>query len=1485
MSPMKAFHPLIQKWFNQKYSNPTPVQALAWPHIQEKKNLLITAPTGGGKTLAAFLWAIDDFLTQRLNLGSVKVLYISPLKALNRDVSLNLQDPLEELKELAALEEQTIPHIRVKTRSGDTPQKDRRKMLSQPPEILISTPESLHLILTSPQARNILSEVKVVILDEIHSLYSSKRGTQLITSIERLTLLAGEFQRIALSATIRPLEKVADFIGGYQMIKQGDSLKYKKRDVQIIDAKSPKAMDLTLEYPLSPETEFNEDNIWPLIVAQIKKQIFQNRSTLIFTNSRKISEMLARMINQDENEVLAYAHHGSLSKEIRQNVEERLKNGQLKAIVSTSSLELGIDVGVIDEVLLVQTPFTVSSAFQRIGRSGHRLSELTRGIFMPIHGMDILASAVMSKTMKQNKIETMHTPENALDVLAQTVLSMVSIGPWKIDELYAFIKTISSYHYLSQNLFDSVINMLCGKFENLRIPELKARLFIDHKRGEVFTKDGTRSLIYMSGGTIPDRGYFDLIIEGSRSGKIGELDEEFVWERKIGHTFVLGTQTWKITAMDDQKVSVVPHSGPISTLPFWKADQDTRDSFFSQQKASFLKEWEEKQCKTEWNWVEIFKQDYAMNSASAASLQYFLLSQKEATRVMPHSRRILFEYTRGRDNSGLERVIIFTFWGSAVNTPLAYALKALWQKLQGFQIEVFSDSIAVMLLMPHDLKATELLERLIHENVEMLLKEVLETTGFFGSHFRQNSQRALLTPRLGFNKRLPLWFNRLRSKKLFSAAQGLPDFPMIIETWRSCLQDEFNLEDLKNKLSEIEAGEIEIVVAETEQPSPFSANLIFRQTDLHMYQTDAPFTEGKSNISDNLFEEILQTKLFRPRIPRHSFEKYLDRVYRNHAGFTPSNHLDFLELINDLVIVPERMIHWDCSDTQLQINQWLKELKGKVFHVFFKSGENDFYICPEALLDIARGLSLSQNEIGFLFPQECPDDFSKKLRKASKNETGDSYPVVLYNWINLGGPINENNIKALLGKNNASIIKSHLQSFIDDDELLYFPVIEEENEPWFLTPRVYEILLRVKRRDQQPGIEALESNFLPDFMAQHQGLFAGKKLEMKEIMPYLFGFPLSAEAWEKDILPCRVDNYNQNMLDSYLNSSQTSWVGFKNNSIYFSPPCDLDIYLKNQNPKDNNEFPEYFSFWDLKDKTRFDSHQTAELIWKGFWKEKISNNNFNTIRMGIENKFQTSKAENKSDLTIGKQITVNLSARRSKRMGYRQWASQHQEQGLWYSLNKYLSPIQSLDSIEEEEIRKDQISQIILRYGFIAKEFLQRESKMDDWKTLFPTLRRMELSGEIVGGYFFKDLSLPQFTVAQHIKYFRDYKKANRIFWLSTQDPLSPCGLGLKEAKWSQDLPTRGPNHYLIFKSDTLAAHYNSHSGKIFFALPAEDPRLLELKGFFEFLLTRDYKALSTVKINLINDEPLSQSPYLKMLGQLGFIKERLMLVLRGRPY
>ncbi len=870
---LAPFSPPVRDWFEASFDAPTPAQSKGWKAIARRDHTLVLAPTGSGKTLAAFLWAIDRLATEPPPAdpkARTRVVYISPLRALAVDVEKNLRAPLAGMRHAAERAGAGLAHEPVVgVRTGDTPARERRQLLAHPPDILITTPESLYLMLTS-SARETLRNVGTVIVDEIHSLAGTKRGAHLALSLERLETLADEPpQRIGLSATQRPLETIARFLGGHA----DDGA---PRPVTIVDAGHRKPMQLEVVVPIEDMASIGQPldeptsgpaaagpsrtSIWPSIHPRLLELIRAHRSTIVFVNGRRLAERLAAQLNELAEEDLVRTHHGSIAREQRLEVEDALKSGQLRAIVATSSLELGIDMGAVDLVVQVESPGSVASGLQRIGRAGHQVGEPSRGKIFPKFRGDLLEASVVAERMLAGAIEETRVPRDPLDVLAQQLVAMCAVDEWRVDDLYAAVRRAANFSELSRDVFLAVLDLLAGRYPSDGFAELRPRLVWDRQADVVRARDGAGSLAITSGGTIPDRGLFGVFLpDGTR---VGELDEEMVYESRRGEVFLLGASSWRIDDITRDRVIVTPAPGEPGKMPFWHGDKPGRPIELGRAIGAFTRELRGSRREAA---LARLRDEVGLDAWAADNLVAYLAEQVEATGAVPDDRTIVVE--RFRDEIGDWRVCVLSPFGNRVHAPWGLAIEARLEQRFGPGAQVLWGDDGIVIRLPEAVDRIPVDDLLFEpEQVEQAVVEALPGTAMFASVFREASARALLLPRQRPGKRTPLWQQRQRSADLLVEAAKHPTFPMLLEATRECLRDVFDVPALRQVMGDLRARTTKIVTVDTERASPFAQSLLFRWVAVYMYEGDAPLAERRAaalSLDRDLLRELLGSEELR----------------------------------------------------------------------------------------------------------------------------------------------------------------------------------------------------------------------------------------------------------------------------------------------------------------------------------------------------------------------------------------------------------------------------------------------------------------------------------------------------------------------------------------------------------------------------------------------------------------------------------------------
>ncbi|WP_062218253.1 DEAD/DEAH box helicase [Streptomyces sp. NBRC 109706] len=1184
---LDGFSPATRAWFTHAFHAPTAAQEGAWLAIREDSDALVVAPTGSGKTLAAFLASLDRLAATPPPAEPHKrcrVLYVSPLKALAVDVERNLRSPLTGIRQESARLGLPEPDIRVGIRTGDTPAADRRTLARRPPDILITTPESLFLMLTSA-AREALSGVETVILDEVHAVAGTKRGAHLALSLERLdALLPRPARRIGLSATVRPVDEVARFLSP-------------QRKATVVQPPAGKEFQLSVVVPVPdlgelggspvPDAAGSEDrpSIWPSVEERIVDLVLAHRSTIVFVNSRRLAERLCNRMNEIAHErstgealpadhspaelmggsgagkgasaVLARAHHGSVAKEQRAGIEEDLKAGRLPAVVATSSLELGIDMGSVDLVVQVESPPSVASGLQRVGRAGHQVGAVSAGVVFPKYRGDLVQSAVVTERMRAGAIEALHVPANPLDVLAQQIVASTAMDSWDVDELLALVRRAAPFAALPESAYHSVLDMLAGRYPSDAFAELRPRLVWDRVAGTLQGRPGAQRLAVTSGGTIPDRGLFGVFLAGSDprkgGGRVGELDEEMVYESRVGDVFTLGTTSWRIEDITRDRVLVTPAPGVPGRLPFWKGDQLGRPLELGRALGAFLREigaLDEKAARAR-------LAEAGLDAWAVDNVLSYLDEQRRACGHVPDDRTIVVE--RFRDELGDWRVVVHSPFGAQVHAPWALALGARLSERHGLDAQVLHADDGIVLRLPdadplsadagwdEDAPAGGPLDAAFDDGrapvgaqdvlfeaaeVDQLVTEQVGGSALFAARFRECAARALLLPRRDPGRRTPLWQQRQRASQLLSVASEFGSFPIVLEAVRECLQDVFDVPGLAELMRDIEARRVRLVEVTTPDPSPFARSLLFGYVAQFLYEGDSPLAERRA-AALSLDSRLLAELLGRAELRELLDPEVLTELERELGWRTEERRVSDAEGVADLLrvlgpLTDEELVERGAS------RAWAEELATarRVLPVRI-AGEPRW----AAIEDAGR----LRDALGTALPVGVPEAFTEPV--------ADPLGDLLARHARTHGPFTSAQAAARLGLGTA-VADGALHRMAAEGRLVQGEFRPGASGQEWCDPTVLRRLRRrslaALRQEVEPVAPGVLAAFLPAW--QHAGAPAGRgELRgpegLSRAVEQLQGASVPASALERLVLPARVSGYTPQMLDELTASGEVVWAG------------------------------------------------------------------------------------------------------------------------------------------------------------------------------------------------------------------------------------------------------------------------------------------------------------------------------------------------------
>ncbi|MHB8662646.1 MAG: Lhr family helicase [Acidimicrobiales bacterium] len=1389
------FSPITRAWFDATFPCPTPAQEQGWEAIGEGHHTLVLAPTGSGKTLAAFLWALDRLITTtapRPEKERLRVLYVSPLKALTYDVERNLRAPLTGMALEAERRGVVPPTIRVGTRTGDTPTGERRNIARHPPDILITTPESLYLMLTSA-ARDALAHVEHVIVDEIHSVAGTKRGAHLAVSLERLERLvtAGGLpspQRIGLSATQRPLDEIARFLGG-----QGDD---GPRPVRIVNAGVRKELDIEIIVPVDDMGELGKSvdselvmsgpaagspevrtSIWPAIYPRLLALIHEHHSTLVFVNSRRLAERLAARLNELEAQrrglpagtpfsgaeiaaqagaarvpagaELVRAHHGSIAREQRVEIEDLLKAGKLPALVATSSLELGIDMGAIDLVVQVEAPTSVASGLQRIGRAGHSVGAPSVGKIFPKFRHDLVVAAVVASRMQEGLIEETRVPRNPLDVLAQQIVAMVAMEDLTVDEVAVVVHGAYPFVDCSRAVLETVLDMLSGRYPSDEFAELRPRVTWDRLTGTLSVRAGARMIAVTSGGTIPDRGLFGVFTpEGHR---VGELDEEMVYESRSGETFLLGATTWRIEEIDRDRVIVTPAPGEPGKMPYWHGDSVGRPYELGRAVGAFVGS----VGAGEWTAARLTA-ECGLDALAARNLLAYIDEERTVTGgVLPTDRQIVVE--RFRDELGDWRVCILSPFGARVHAPWALAIEASIRDRLGLEVQAIwsDDGIVVRLPEADDLPPVDSIV-IASAEVEELVVGQVANSALFASRFRENAARALLLPRRRPGSRTPLWQMRQRAADLLAVASQYESFPILLETYRECLADVFDLPALTGLMRDIEARTVRVVGVDTTTPSPFASSLAFSYVANFMYEGDAPLAERRAQaltLDRAMLAELLGADELRELIDASALaalEAWLQHLdERRWARNVDAAH-DLLLQLGDLSI--EELVARS-SDPSFATS--LVEARRAIA---VRVAGQDRLIAVE---DAGR----YRDALGVSPPPGVPQALLEPVDAPLAS--------VLRRWARRRGPFVTAEAAARFGI-SSELAAATLEQL---DTLIRGEFRPDGVEREWCDTEVLRLLrqrsLAALRREVEPTEQAALARFLPAWHGV--GTDAGGLDRLHEVVAQLQGVPIPASVLERDVLGARVREYSPRLLDELCGAGEVVWVG--------AGPLGRDdgrvmLFLRDRagpliasvpqaRAPDGPEQDRIRSVLDARGACFFrelmgtDDAGTLDALWDLVWAGEVTNDSFAPVRA-----FRSPRRSGRSRPRPG-----SLSALGPPRA-----------QGRWTLTARELRS-QAVDPTAAAHART---VALLERHGVLTREAVRGEGSPGGFAAVYPVLRAMEEAGRIRRGYFVAGLGGAQFAMpgaVDRLRRFRD--SSDEALLLAATDPANAYGLALP---W----PTRG---------------------------------------------------------------------------------------------
>jgi ATP-dependent helicase Lhr and Lhr-like helicase len=1424
MDPLAAFSPATRAWFESAFAGPTPAQQLGWPAIATGGDVLIQAPTGSGKTLTAFLYALDR-LGARPGSG-LRVLYVSPLKALNYDIERNLRGPLAGLGS----------SIRVGVRTGDTPARERRALIKEPPDILITTPESLYLMLTS-SARESLQTVETLILDEVHAVAGSKRGAHLALSVERLARLAdGPLQRIGLSATQRPLAEIGRFVSGGRPIELVDAGTRKELDLQVVvPVEDLRELGSTsaLSHPVLAGGEVSDGSsehavpsIWPSMYPELLALVEAHRSTIVFVNNRRLAERLALRLNELAEREIARAHHGSLAREQRLLVEEELKAGRIPCLVATSSLELGIDMGAVDLVIQVESPKSVARGLQRVGRAGHELNAVSKGRIFPKFRADLLEAAVVARAMRNGEIEETRIPRNPLDVLAQQVVAIASDGEIAVSELHDLVRRAYPFAELSRAQLENVLDMLAGRYPSDEFAELRPRIVWDRTGGTIRARDGARRLAVTNAGTIPDRGLFGVfLLDGG--GRVGELDEEMVYEARAGQTFLLGASTWRIEEITRDRVLVSPAPGLPGAVPFWKGEGVGRPYELGERVGAASRELDGLADEAA---LERLRSEYLLDERAARNLLAFIRDQAAATGAVPSDRTIVVE--RFRDEIGDWRVCVLTPFGGRVHAPWAMALTARLREGLGLEAQSIWSDDGIALHLPDADTPPSLQELLIDPaEIEDLVVAELGETALFGSRFRENAARSLLIPRRRPGQRTPLWQQRLKAQSLLQVARRYGSFPVVLETYRECLQDVFDLPALRTVLGGLQTRRLDLVEVETGSASPMSSSLLFDYVATYMYEDDTPPAERRAqalSLDRDLLRELLGSEELRDLLDADALAE-VERQLRGAPG-TPDELHDQLRLRGD-----RRPGEFDPALAA----PLLAERRAVLVR-----------IAGEERLIAAEDAGRYRDALGAMSPGGLPEAFL--------DGGPDSLRQLVLRYAKGRGPFTSAEAGERFGRDLASLLTG-----LEQAELLVRGELRPGgSEREWCDPDVLRRLRRASLAALRREVEPVEPAALARFLPSWHGI--GRRASLREALVPLQAIALPVGLWEDELLPRRVPGYRPEQLDALCASGEVVWVGAGADrvALYFredaaalgavpaGPAPTLEVHETLRSVLERGAL-----FWhELLADSGVEGGEALPALWDLVWAGEVTNDAWAPLR-------------------AGRRHGIPKPERRPRRFSRSRGTAATATQGRWSLTARLFSAPAERRALAEL---------LLERQGIVTRDGVRAEGIPGGYGAVYAELRVLETLGLCRRGYFVEGLGGAQFALGGAVERLRELREAGEepeASVLAAADPAQPYGAALPWPKRAGARAARVAGAFVV----TLGGEpllYVERGGRSL--QPLRDPDDTWLRPVLAALVTHVQGGRGRrLAVERFDGQPVTESEILPLLVEAGFLAGPRRAVLR----